>query len=154
MPSSLPTTLGRRVADCRERLGWTQRILAKNAGLSVTFVSEVENDRRSPGTDALRSLADALGASLDYLVKGVTDAVVIRRPLFIPPELAEAAEEGRWSLPDASALVRMRDTAFARRSAGGEIDRAGRSLSKSEWQELYELYIRFVANPSDGSSRT
>lgn len=153
MPPEQPNTLGSRVAECRERLGWTQKTLAENAGLSVTFLSEVENDRRAPGTDALRKLADALGASLDYLVNGVTGVWAPRQPLLVPPELAEAAEDGHWSVADMTALLRMRDTAFARRSRGGEVDRAGRSLSRLEWQELYELYRRFRADDRDGSPR-
>ena len=141
------------MAECGERLGWTQRTLAENAGLSVTFLSEVENDRRAPGTDALRTLAHALGASLDYLVNGVTDASTPRQPLVIPPELAEAAEDGHWSVSDMTALVRMRDSAFARRSRGGEVDRAGRTLTRREWQELYDLYRRFRSGERDGSTR-
>ena len=147
------TTLGGRVAECRERLGWTQKTFAERAGLSITFVSEVENDRRAPGTDALRKLADALGASLDYLVNGATEIPTPRQPLVIPPDLAEAAEDGHWSVSDTTALVRMRDTAFARRSRGGEADRAGRVLSKREWQELYDLYRRFLADDRDGPAR-
>ena len=101
----------------------------------------------------MRSLADALGASLDYLVKGVVDESAPHRELTIPHELAEAAEDGQWSLNDAAALLRMRDTAFARRSRGGELDRAGRTLTKAEWQELYELFRRFMATDDDGSAR-
>ena len=64
MAPVVPPTLGKRVADCRDRLGWRQKTLAEKANLSVTFVSEVENDRRTPGADALLGLAEALGVSL------------------------------------------------------------------------------------------
>lgn len=143
MDSDVPATLGRRVADCRERLGWTQKTLADKAKLSVTFVSEIENDRRAPGTEALLSVAEALGASLDYLVKGIVDAPRPRRALVLPPELAEAAEEGRWSVGVASDLLRFNQMVVARRSRGGETDEAGRSLGKDDWRELYHAYRRF-----------
>ena len=143
MNSDAPATLGRRVADCRERLGWTQKTLADKAKLSVTFVSEIENDRRAPGTEALLSVAEALGASLDYLVKGIVDAPRPRRALVLPPELAEAAEEGRWSVGVASDLLRFNQMVVARRSRGGETDEAGRSLGKDDWRELYHAYRRF-----------
>jgi transcriptional regulator with XRE-family HTH domain len=149
----VPPTLGRRVADCRERLGWTQKVLAERAGLSVTFLSEVENDRRVPGTDALLSLANAIGSSLDYLVKGAWDPPPQRRSLVIPPELSEAAEEGHWSLPVASDLVRFHEMVVARRSRGGEADGAGRRPTKDDWREIYEAYVRFLGSENDGPTR-
>lgn len=140
MSSAAPATLGRRIADCREHLGWTQRHLAGEAGLSVTFVSEVENDRRTPGGETLLRIANALGASLDYLVKGVVDPEPSRRPLVIPPELQEAAEERGWSVSDTSDLLKFRAMVVARRSRGGELDDPDRALTKQEWQKLFEWY--------------
>lgn len=153
MAATIPPTLGRRVADCRDRLGWTQKMLAERAGLSVTFISEIENDRRAPGTDALLALADALGASLDYLVKGVADTPPPRRALVLPPELTEAASEGRWSVGVASDLLKFQQMVVARRSRGGEADEAERPLDKSDWQELYQAYLRFFGAEENGPTR-
>ena len=138
MDSSLPATLGRRIADCRDERGWTQKQLAERAGLSVTFLSELENDRRGLGSDALLRLADALGTSLDYLVKGELDAPRPRPPLVIPPELAEAAEERRWSLGEARDLLKARQLVVARRSQGPDADDPQRRLTKEEWFALHE----------------
>ena len=154
MTSPIPLTLGRRIADCRDRLGWKQKELAEKAGLSVTFVSEIENDRRVPGTEALLALANALGSSLDYLVKGALDAAPPRRALVIPPELAEAAEEDHMSLSIASDLVRWNDMVVARRSRGGEADEAGRGPSKEDWKEMYAAYRRLFGEDHDGSTRS
>src|SRR5689334_5228696 len=137
MSAGIPTTLGRRVADCRDRLGWKQKTLAENAGLSVTFVSEVENDRRVPGTEALLALANALGSSLDYLVKGAVEGPP-RRSVTIPPELADAADEEQIPLAIASDLVRWNEMVVARRSRGGEIDPAGYRPSKDAWKAIYK----------------
>ena len=136
MDSSIPPTLGRRVAECRDRRGWTQKYLADQAGLSVTFVSEIENDRRTPGTDALLRLADALGASLDYLVKGAT-AAPTQRPLVIPPELAAIGDKMGWSLRETGDVLKFRRMVLARRSPGGDHDDPDRSLSEEEWLALY-----------------
>jgi transcriptional regulator with XRE-family HTH domain len=142
MSSTVPASLGRRLADCREQLGWTQKMLAEKAGLSVTFVSEIENNRRSPGTEALLSLADALGSSLDYLVKGATQQPPPRRALLIPAELAEAADEEHIPLSIATDLVRWNDMVVARRSRGGEPDKADHSPSKEDWKAIYKAYRR------------
>lgn len=155
MSLPIPATLGRRVADCRDRLKWTQKRLADKAKLSVTFVSEIENDRRTPGTEALLALADALGASLDYLVKGlVIDAPPSKRPLVLPSELAAAAEKGSWSVGMTSDVLRFRQMVVARRSRGGEPDEAERPLDENDWQELYQAYLRFFRPEDDGSART
>lgn len=154
MPPSVPATLGRRVADCRERLGWTQKTLAETAGLSVTFVSEIENDRRTPGTDALRGLANALGSSLDYLVNGTVGPPSPRRPLVVPPELAEAAEEDGIPFPIASDLVRWNDMVVARRSRGGEADEVGHTPTKEDWKAIYKAYRRLSGEDDDGPTRS
>lgn len=154
MPSTVPASLGRRVADCREQLGWTQKTLAAKAGLSITFLSEIENDRRSPGTDALLGLANALGSSLDYLVKGISEAPLPRRPLMVPLELAEAAEEEQIPLSIASDLVRWNDMVIARRSRGGESDQVGHTPSKDDWKAIYKAYRRLSGEDDDGSTRS
>ena len=150
---SFPATLGRRVADCRERLGWTQKTLADRAKLSVTFISEIENDRRAPGTEALLAVAEALGASLDYLVKGIVDAARPGRLLVLPPELADVAEEDGWSIGVAADLLKFTHMVVARRSRGGEVDQGERQLSKDDWRELYQAYRRFFEGDKDGAAR-
>ena len=154
MTSPVPASLGRRVADCREQLGLTQKVLAERAGLSVTFVSEIENDRRTPGTEALLALANALGSSLDYLVKGASAAPLPRRPLLIPAELAEAADEAQIPLSIASDLVRWNDMVIARRSRGGEADQSGHTPSKGDWKAIYKAYLRLSGEDDDGSTRS
>lgn len=141
VPFSVPPTLGRRIADQRERLGWTQKTLADKAQLSVTFLSEVENGHRTPGADGLLRLAEALGASLDYLMKGVLDPELPRRPLVLPPELAQVADEDGWSFGEASDLLKFQEMVVARRSRDGGDD-AGRHLTKEEWRRKYLLFFK------------
>src|SRR5918997_4265935 len=132
-----PPTLGKRIVDGRERKGWTQKDLAHRAGISVTFLSEIENDRRGIGSETLLNIADALGTSLDYLVRGEVHAAPPRRPLVIPPELTEAADENGWTLGQTRDLLRAREIVLARRSRNGEADRDVGSVSKEEWVELF-----------------
>ena len=63
------SVLGERLAAKRQEKGWSQRELARRAGISHTIVSEVEKGaRRAIGTDAARLLARTLGVSVDYLL--------------------------------------------------------------------------------------
>jgi transcriptional regulator with XRE-family HTH domain len=134
--STAGATLGRRIAACRVARGWTQKRLAEEAGISVPFLSDVENDKRSIGSDPLVRLADALGASLDYLLKGIESDAGPRGPLVIPGELAEAAEEQGWSVGEAQDLVNAHRIVVSRRSKGdgGGVDD---TLSKQGWLDFY-----------------
>ena len=52
----------------REYRGLTQSALAKNAGTSAAYLSQIETGRRTGSVKLLRRLADALGVVLDDLV--------------------------------------------------------------------------------------
>ena len=63
--------IGTRVRAARERLGWSREALAFHSEVSWSGVAQVESGRRRnlrPGT--LTALADALGVTVDYLVRG------------------------------------------------------------------------------------
>ena len=129
------STRGRRVALLREHLGMPQKELARQAGISVTYLSEIENDKRKMGSDALLRLADALGVSMDYLVKGEEAAPRPKQPVTIPSELWEAADEQQWSVGDTHALLKAHQIVVARRSKTSRND--GRPLTRQEWIQLY-----------------
>ena len=63
------TTFGERLAGKRRERGWSQRELARHAGVSHTIVADVEKGaRHAISTDAAKKLARALGVSVDYLI--------------------------------------------------------------------------------------
>lgn len=132
----IPQTVGRRIAACRDARGWTQKRLADEATLSIPFLSDIENDKRTIGSDALLRLANALGASLDYLLKGITNASTARNPLVIPHDLAQAADEHGWSVGEAGVLLKAHQIVVARRSRmhgpSGQ-----QELSRDGWADLY-----------------
>lgn len=151
MQAGTPSTLGARIADCRESLGWTQKRLADAAGISVTFLSEVENDRRKPGSDVLLSLAEALGASIDYLLRGSAERSSPQPSLVIPSELAQAAEERGWSFAVASSLYKTHKLVIAARNRGAAGDDKERRLPKQEWISLHKRL--FGDDPSGERSK-
>lgn len=127
--------LGKRIAELRERRGLLQKELATAAGLSVSFLSEVENDRRAPGAEVLLRIADALGASLDYLVRGEAPPAELK-PLTIPPALQEAAEEQYWSYAVTADLLRAQSSVLARRTPGSRGEHALKDWAKDDWIRL------------------
>jgi transcriptional regulator with XRE-family HTH domain len=67
--------IGDRVRAARVRRGWTREALAFHSGVSWSAIAQIESGRRRnvrPST--LSSLSDALGVSLDYLVRGTSPA--------------------------------------------------------------------------------
>jgi transcriptional regulator with XRE-family HTH domain len=128
--------LGKRLMELREERGLTQRQLAEKAGLSVAFLSEVENGKRNLSSGKLLRLADELGASLDYLMRGEQAHMRERRPVEIPPELDDVAQEQGWSYQDAVTLLQARHLIKARRRPdGSDVPKA---YSRQDWLDLHQ----------------
>lgn len=60
--------VGRRIAEYRELRGLTLRGLASSAGVSPSFLSQLENNRASASIASLRKIAEALGVSVADLL--------------------------------------------------------------------------------------
>lgn len=129
--------LGRRIAELRDRRGLLQKDLAARAGLSVSFLSEVENDRRTPGAEVLLRIADTLGASLDYLVRGDDSRPAEPKPLTFPPALQDAAEERGWSYTATADLLRAQATVLARRTPDKRGGQEARDWTAEDWIRLH-----------------
>lgn len=59
--------VGRRVRELRERRGFTLLQLARAAGLSSGYLSQVERDRATASTTALSKLSEVLDVPVAYL---------------------------------------------------------------------------------------
>jgi transcriptional regulator with XRE-family HTH domain len=127
--------LGMRLTELRESRDLTQKQLAEKAGFSVAFLSDVENGKRNLSSGKLLRLADELGASLDYLLRGEHSSVRERRPVEIPPELDEAAQEQGWTYQDAVTLLQARHLIKARRSPDGSD--VPKTFKRQDWLDLY-----------------
>ena len=62
--------VGPRIIDLRNRLGWTQRTLARQTGLRPAQLSKIERSRKLPLLDETVRIAQALRVGLDELVFG------------------------------------------------------------------------------------
>lgn len=60
--------LGHRMAGLRRERSLTQAVLSARAGLSVEFISRLENGHENPTILTLRSLAQGLGCRLEALM--------------------------------------------------------------------------------------
>ena len=137
MASETPASLGERISHLRERRNWTQRELAQEADLSPTFLSEIENDRRNVGAAILLRIADALDASLDYLLRGEEERPQIRRAVLVPAELQAAAEDQGWSYSQTAGLLQARGVVIARRGGRPADERAAREWTREQWIDFH-----------------
>lgn len=61
--------IGAAVTRLREAKGWTQQRLAEEAGLSQPYVANVEAGRYGASLTVAQALAQALGVTVDALLK-------------------------------------------------------------------------------------
>lgn|SRR5574338_527819 len=131
-------TPGDRIREARESRGWTQEELAGKAQMSKGFLSDVENNKRSVSAEYVLKIANALGVSLDYLLRGETGREEReRRPVEIPPELSAAAQRLKLSYSQTLTLLETHLSVVARRS-----NRTLRPLSVDEWINLFKALSR------------
>jgi transcriptional regulator with XRE-family HTH domain len=126
-------TVGERIRDIRLDLGLNQEQLAEQAGLSKGFLSDVENSKRNIGSENLLKIANVLGASVDYLLRGEISEMVTAQPTVIPPELSQAAEELELSYAATVELLDAHRSVIARRSNKGL-----RTFSVDDWKKLHD----------------
>lgn len=124
-------TVGERIKQVREARGWTQEKLADEAKISRGFLSEVEKHGKNISLDLLLRIATALGASVGYLATGDGDQPGERKPIMIPPELSQAAEELHLSYPETIDLLEAYNSVVARRS-----NRSKGTMSAKDWKDL------------------
>jgi transcriptional regulator with XRE-family HTH domain len=130
-------TVGDRLREVREEMRMTQDRLAELAGLSKGFLSDVENNKRNIGAQNLLKIANVLGASVDYLLRGEVADVSAVEPVVIPPELSQAARELELSYAAAVELLEAHRSVIARRS-----NRSLRRFTVDDWKQLHEAIKR------------
>jgi len=127
-------TTGDRIRERREDRGWTQEKLADEAGISKGFLSDLENNKRNVSAEYALRIANALGVSLDYLIRGeVTQRDVERSPVSIPPELSAAAQELNLSYAETLTLLDAHEAVVFRRRLRGSP-----AQTAEDWKRLHE----------------
>ena len=127
-------SVGDRIREIRETQKLTQDQLAEKAGISKGFLSEIENGKRNVSSEYLLRIANALRASVDYLLRGTTDSVGgNKEPVVIPSELSEAAEKLNLSYAQTVELLDAHRSVVARRSM-----KQSKSFGTGDWIALYK----------------
>ncbi len=133
----MSTTVGKRVRRLRTDLGLTQDELAQKAGISKSFLSDLENGKRSIGAETLLDLGRAMSVSLDFLMTG-NGSKDHEQQEQIPASLARFAAEEGLSVRDTLTLLHMQEQIAATRKG------AGKRAEKVDWQEFYNAVKKFL----------
>lgn len=90
--------IGQRLQERRKARSMTQEVLAEKVGITVVYLSKVENGRVRPTLELLDSLCDNLGLELSALLTGVqtqgddyANERVVALLRSCPPHIKEAA---------------------------------------------------------------
>lgn len=129
---------GDRIRKIREKRGWTLDKLAEESKISKGFLSDVENGKRDISSQNLLRIANALGASVDFLLRGEVVKNKEATSVVIPPELSQLAEKLNLSYSEILMVKEAHDAIIARRSSK---DR--KPFSIDEWQRLHEAIKKF-----------
>ena len=126
-------TVGQRINYVRTQQGLSLERLAQQAGVSKSFLWEVEQDRSGINGNRLLQLADALHASVEYLLRGGSNAETEEpKTIEIPTELSEVAQELGLTCQQTLILLQVDRTILAYRSG----KRRGRK-NREDWRTLY-----------------
>jgi transcriptional regulator with XRE-family HTH domain len=128
----MPTT-GDRIREIREKRKLTQEQLARDARVSKGFLSDVENSKRKIGSEGLLRIANILGASVDYLLKGELTDFTETKEIVIPPALSQAAEELNLSYSRTLEVLDAHKSVVARRS-----NKSVKEFTVDDWKKLHE----------------
>jgi transcriptional regulator with XRE-family HTH domain len=72
METQMIQTIGKRIAEYRQRLGWTQQYLAERLAISRVAVSHIEMDISIPGERTITLLAGLFKTNPNALVENTT----------------------------------------------------------------------------------
>src|SRR5262249_20767741 len=127
-------TVGKRINYVRNQRGLTLDQLAQKAGISKSFLSDVVHDKSNISGARLLRVANVLGASLDFLLRGEPAPADYRPPTVeIPRALGELAEDLNLTYGDILALLGAYNGILYRRSA-----QPVPPMEKADWLKLYE----------------
>lgn len=90
--------LGTRIAQRRVELRLSQKELANQAGISVTYLSELERNKRFPSARICVDIANTLHVPMDYLLQDISKGGRIYR-------LSEYSKKSRRLNPSDQNLI-------------------------------------------------
>jgi transcriptional regulator with XRE-family HTH domain len=148
-------TIGRQLRARRTAAGRTVASVAADAGLSVPYIANLENDRGNPTTTALTRLAGALGMRLVIALVPDGDGHQARELASpeVPPSLVRLGRTARFrqaATAIATALELDTDDFSAQFvTALATLARAlGQDLAEPDWWRILDALLLIATHPA------
>ena len=125
---------GARLGAARRQAGLTQRELAERAGVTLNSIWRYETGRRPEDYDVLTRLGEAVGATVDFLLRGGGT-----------PTAAVAEHTRAWDAALRPLFASSGLRLAADRTMRGRLDRAWRTLAEERKEDIRTLVRRAVA---------
>lgn len=146
--------LGSRVRTLLSDRGVTQTELAERTGIDRAELNRLINGRRSPRSDEIQRLADALGVATTELVVGVELTARAEESLAAFAKLEAKAAEGQQRAEVAEArLARLVSLIDAERQANVKDRIAVDAAFRTEQARLRDVHCRFVEHITQRADR-
>ncbi|MEX2120797.1 MAG: helix-turn-helix transcriptional regulator [Pirellulales bacterium] len=133
--------VGRRIKGARQANDLTAQQLAKLAGLSPGYLSEVERGLSAVSSEKLARIARVLQVTVDYLLEGPRETPKAEDEVRIPAALSAAAEQLRLSHKATLRLLQGKESLVAKRSAAHDADWA-----LQDWVRFYKKVKDYLPN--------
>ncbi|WP_191255549.1 helix-turn-helix domain-containing protein [Amycolatopsis oliviviridis] len=95
-------TMGRKIAEARDRVGVTQAGLASTIGIDRSALAKIESGTRRVSALELARIADALGERIEWFVMETPEAIVSHRNLADPgqesPQIDRLVAKIAWNV--------------------------------------------------------
>ena len=131
-------TVGDRIKHRRRELELSQDALAQRAGISKSFLSDLETGKRSVGAETLLDLGRAMGVSLDLLMTG-QDSGDPKPDVQMPASLTRFADDAGLSFREALTLLHMQGLILANRKKARKSE-----LDRVDWRGFYQAVKKFL----------
>ena len=126
------SVVGDRLRIHRDKMGMKQDELARRAGISKSFLSDIENGKRNISAEKLLDIARVLGLSLDGLM-GTDDVKPSTGEIQLPAPLVELARNENLPFIKILMLLDMQRQIVAHRS----VLRKDADLDSVDWKGFY-----------------
>ena len=135
--------IGSRIRRIRQAQDMTAQELAKSAGISAGYLSEVERDLSAISGEKLVRIAGALGVSVGMVV-GEEEPVEDSHEIRIPQALSEAAEQLGISHRATISLLRGRRSLVAKRSQAPADE-----WKSADWLRFYRTVRKYLGDEAE-----
>ena len=133
--------LGDRIRQRRKELGWSLRELGKQANLTISFLSDLENGKRGIGADNLMAISRAIGMPLDQLMNNAHEPYKPNQPvrMVLPQSLLQFGMDANAPFRHLACMYWCQRTIMDHRINSGKED-----LEKVDWKRFYAAIKEFL----------